>query len=305
MNTAYVQDGSFIFIPEDHYLENPIHIVNYINGENQKVLAQNRNLIIIGRNSRVKIINTYHSLTSDFTFHNVVSEIFLEENSDVEYYLFEGEGNSSSLIHQVFVNQYRNSTFKSNIQTLCGTFVRNEFTVNLLDEYCKTDIKGLYLPDREQHIDNYINVNHLKPHSQSRQLFKGIINDTAQAVYSGKVYVARDAQKTDSSQTNKTILLTDKSRTYSRPQLEIYADDVACSHGSTVGQIEKEALFYLRSRGISENNAKAILMSAFINELIEDITVKPYKDYITYLTEKRLKGQKVEGLCFIKVCPSC
>ncbi len=305
LNTAYVQDGAFIYFKENSHSEKPVHIINFINGENQKIFAQSRNLIVLEKNSNAKIINSFHSLSTDFTFNNVVTEIFVEDNSIAEYYLFEGEGNSASHISQVFVNQYKNSSFKSNIQTLCGTFVRNEFNVNLLDEYCKTDIKGLYLPDREQHFDNYINVNHLKPHCISNQLFKGIIDDNARAVYSGKVYVAKDAQKTDSTQTNKNILLTDKSKAFSRPQLEIYADDVACSHGSTVGQIEKEALFYLKSRGISENNAKTILMSAFINELIEDIDIKPYKDYVTYLTEKRLKGQKVEGLCFIKVCPNC
>jgi Fe-S cluster assembly protein SufD len=304
-NTAFVQDGAFILIKDGYNPEKPIHIINYINGENQKIFAQSRNLIVVQKNANAKIINTFHSLTSDFTFNNVVTELVVEENASMEYYLFEGEGNSASHMSQVFVNQYKNSRFKSNIQTLCGIFVRNEYTVNLLGENCETDIKGLYLPDREQHFDNYINVNHYSPNCKSTQLFKGIIDDSAQAVYSGKVYVARDAQKTDSSQSNKNILLTDKSRAFSRPQLEIYADDVACSHGSTVGQMEKEALFYLRSRGISENNAKTILLSAFINELQEDIGIKPYRDYVTYLTEKRLKGQKVEGLCFVKVCPSC
>ena len=305
LNTAFAHDGAFILIKEGYNSEKPIHIINYINGENQKIFAQSRNLIVVQKKANAKIINTFHSLTSDFTFNNVVTEIVVEENASTEYYLFEGEGNSASHLGQVFVNQHQNSRFKSNIQTLCGIFVRNEYTVNLLGENCETDLKGLYLPDREQHFDNYINVNHYSPNCRSTQLFKGIIDDSAQAVYSGKVYVARDAQKTDSSQSNKNILLTDKSRAFSRPQLEIYADDVACSHGSTVGQMEKEALFYLRSRGISENNAKTILLSAFINELQEDISIKPYRDYVTYLTEKRLKGQKVEGLCFVKVCPSC
>lgn len=305
INTSFSQDGAFIFIPDNTVLEKPIHIINFINGNENKVIAQSRNLIVIGKNAHIKIINTYHSLSSDFTLNNIGTEIFVEEDSGLEFYIFEGEGNEASHINNTFVHQYKGSRLKTNTTTLCGSLVRNELHVDFKGEYCEADLQGIYLPDKEQHIDNYVNILHSKPHCTSKQLYKGIIDNKAKAVFTGKVFVARDAQKTDASQSNKNLLLTDNAKAYSRPQLEIYADDVSCAHGSTIGQIDREALFYLKTRGISEEKAKIMLMTAFIEDVLNKIKINPYKDYVSFLVNKRLKGQKVEGLCSVKICPNC
>ncbi len=161
------------------------------------------------------------------------------------------------------------------------------------------------MPEKEQYIDNFAEVIHKKSDCRSNQLFKGVIDNKAVSVFTGKVYVAKNAQKTDSAQSNQNLLLTDSAKAYSRPQLEIYADDVACSHGSTTGQIDKEALFYLKTRGIPEQRAKTMLTKAFLRDVTDKINVENYRDYVNFLISRRLKGQSAESLCMVKVCPSC
>ncbi|NPA44604.1 MAG: Fe-S cluster assembly protein SufD [Chlorobi bacterium] len=305
INSEYSQNGAFIYIPDNVVLENPIHIVNFIHGDNKKVFSQTRNLIVAGKNSNAKIISSYHSLSEDFTLNNVATEIITKEHSNLQFYIFEGEGNSANLINNTFVNQHEGSTFISNTSTMCGNLVRNEIHIDYKGEHCETDLQGIYLPDKEQHFDNFINIKHSKPNCKSNQIYKGIIDNKAKAVFTGKVYVARDAQKTDAVQSNKNLLLTDSAKVFSRPQLEIYADDVSCAHGSTTGQLDQEAIFYMKTRGISERKAKTLLMSAFIGDVLDKIEISAYKDYVKYLLNRRLKGQKVEGLCSLQICPSC
>lgn len=305
INSSFAENGAFIYIPDNLVLEKPIHIVNFVHGNNQKVFSQTRNLIIVGKNAEAKIVSSYHSLSEDFTLNNVSTEIITGENSKLEYYIFEGEGNSASIINNTFVNQDAKSFFKLNTSILCGSLVRNEIHIDHKGEYCTTDLQGIYLPDKEQHFDNFINIKHSKPNCKSNQLYKGIIDNKAKAVFTGKVFVARDAQKTDAVQSNKVLLITDNAKSYSRPQLEIYADDVSCAHGSTTGQLDKEALFYMKTRGIPERKAKTLLMTAFIGDVLDKIKINSYKDYVKYLVNRRLKGQKVEGLCTLKICPSC
>jgi Fe-S cluster assembly protein SufD len=305
INSAYATDGACIIIPDNYAPENPIHIVNFVNGDNAKIISQSRNLIYLGKNAQAKVINTYHSLSSDFTFNNVGTEIFTEDDANLHYYIFQGEGNEASQINNTFVEQKKGSFFKMNTSTLCGSTVRNELHVDFKGEHCEADLQGIYLPDKEQHADNFVSILHSKPNCVSGQLYKGIIDNNAKSVFTGKVYVARDAQNTDASQSNKNLLLTDNAKAYSRPQLEIYADDVSCAHGSTTGQIDKEELFYLKSRGIPERRAKTMLMTAFIEDVLNKIEIKQYKEYVQFLVNRRLKGQEVEGLCSVKICPNC
>ena len=305
INSAYAADGACIYIPDNVIIENPIHIVNFVNGNNSKIISQSRNLIITGKNAQAKIINTYHSLSSDFTFNIIGTEIFTGENSNVHYYMFQGEGNEASQINITFAEQQKGSFLKMNTSTLCGATVRNEVHLDFKGQHCEADLQGVYLPDKEQHIDNYVNIRHSEPHCVSSQLYKGVIDNKANSVFTGKVYVAKDAQKTDASQSNKNLLLTDNAKAYSRPQLEIYADDVSCAHGSTTGQIDKESLFYLRSRGIPERRAKTMLMTAFIEDVLGKINITQYAEYVRFLVNRRLKGQEVEGLCSVKICPNC
>lgn len=305
INTAFSEDGAFIFVPDNTVIETPVHIVNFINGNENKIITQSRNLIIAGKNSQVKILSSYHSLSTDFTINNVGTEIFAKEDSNIEFYIFEGEGNEASHINNTFVHQYKGSSLKANTVTLCGSLVRNELHIDFKDEHCEADLQGIYLPDKEQHVDNFVNIKHSKPYCISKQLYKGILDNKAKAVFTGKVFVAPGAQKTDASQSNKNLLLSDNAKVYSRPQLEIYADDVKCAHGSTTGQLDREALFYLKSRGIPERRAKIMLMTAFVKDVLNKIEIIPYRDYVNFLVNKRLKGQKVEGLCFVKACPNC
>jgi Fe-S cluster assembly protein SufD len=305
LNTAFAEDGVFIYLPDNIVLEKPIHVLFFSNGREQKAFIQNRNLVVIGNNSFADILISYHSVSFDSVLTNVVSEVFLEENSNLNLNVFQGEGEGTFHINNTHFIQQKGSNLTTNSAIMCGEFVRNDLIVDLLGEYCNTSLNGFYLSEKEQHFDNYIKVNHLSANCNSNQLYKGILDNKSSASFFGKVFVARDSQKTDANQSNKNILLTDNAKVFSKPQLEIYADDVSCSHGSTTGQLDKEALFYLRSRGISERNAKTLMLYAFISDVINQINLTPYKELLYFLLNKRLKGDKIEGLCSIKICPSC
>ena len=305
LNDAYVKDGAFIYVPDNVKIEEPIFIMHFIQSDNGNIFVQNRNLIIAGENTSFKLIHTFYSLSSDFSFNNTVTDIFIEEQATAEYYIFEGEGNTSAHINHINIETKTESSFKSNIVTFCGSVVRNNFCAELKGEHAEVDLQGIYMPDKQQHVNNFIKISHAEPNCKSKQLFKGLIDNRAISVFTGKVFVARDAQKTDSTQSNQNLLLTDYARAHSRPQLEIYADDVACSHGSTTGQLDKEALFYLKTRGIPEKRAKIMLMKAFLKDVSDQISYDSYREYVNFLINKRLKGQSPESLCSLKVCPSC
>ncbi len=305
LNVAYAETGFFIYIPKNIQTEQVIHVLNFTDGNNQKVLKQTHNLIIAEANAQVEIISSYHSLSTDYTLTNVITEIYTAQDASVNYNLFQGQGDDAFQVQNTKVRQEKGSRFSMNTTTLCGALVRNDITVNHIGEYCDTQLNGLYLPDKEQHFDNCILINHNKPNCESSQFYRGIIDNRAEAVFLVKVYVAKDAQKTNAEQSNKNVLLTDYAKAHSKPQLEIYADDVACAHGSTIGQLDKEAIFYLRTRGISEKNARALMLGAFIGDAVNKISLKPYRDFVNFLVNKRLKGEDVTGLCAIKICPSC
>ncbi len=305
INTAFSVNGTLIYIPDNHTSEQPIHIMNFIDGDQQKIISQSRNLFIAGKNAHTKIINSFHSLSPNFTLTNVANEIFLGQDSSIEFNVFQGEGDDAFQFNNTHVNQQKGSIFSSNYATLCGSIVRNEIIVEHKDEHCTSNLNGLYMPDREQHFDNYIYIKHKKPNCQSNQVYKGIIDNRAKAVFLGKVKVYPDAQKTSANQSNKNILLTDYAKVHSRPQLEIYADDVACAHGSTTGQIDKEAIYYLRTRGISPEEAKVLMLYAFASEIINKILIEKYKNFVTKLIDLRLKGEKVTGICSNELCPGC
>lgn len=306
LNTAYATNGSFIFLPDNAVLEKPVHIINFSDGQDSKTISQYRNIFYAGKNSKAQIVNSFHSLTVNYTLTNVATEIIVDENAFLNFNIFQGEGDDAFQMNHTKVFQHRNSNFSSHTITLCGAIVRNDIHIKHLDEGCETNLNGLYLPDREQHFDNHVFVHHAKPHGTSNQIYKGIIDNKASAVFLGKVLVDKGAQKTLAAQSNRNVLLTKYAKVNSKPQLEIYADDVACSHGSTTGQIDKEALFYLQSRGIDKRNAETLLLSAFLSDVIENIQVEPLKILVKLLIDKRLKGEKVEGQCsMIEACHGC
>lgn len=306
INSAYASDGSFIFVNKNVEIDKYIHIINLSDGHNSKAASQYRNIVVLQANSKIKIINTFHSLSVNYTFTNVVNEIILKENAHLNFNILQGEGNDTFQINHTKVQQEKSSNFSSHTITLCGAIVRNDINVEHLDEACETNLYGLYLPDREQHFDNNLFVHHAKPYGISNQIYRGIIDNTASAVFLGKVLVDKGAQKTFADQSNRNVLLTDYARVNSKPQLEIYADDVACSHGSTTGQIDREALFYLQSRGIERRQAESLLLNAFLTDVVDSIESESFKFLIKSLVDKRLKGELLDNQCSMaEVCMGC
>ncbi|NOZ46420.1 MAG: Fe-S cluster assembly protein SufD [Chlorobi bacterium] len=270
LNTAFAHDGAFIYVDKNQQITEPVHIVN-INSSGESILAQTRNLVVVERNSSVQIIESYLSENIKNTFTNVVTEIIAGENAQINWIRIQKEAENAKQMNHLKVIQNANSNFSCNTITLSGTLVRNNIHVNMNGEGSFCNLYGLYLTGNKQLVDNYTFVNHAVPHCESRQVYKGIIDDEASAVFFGKVLVAKDAQKTNANQSNKNILLSENARINSKPQLEIYADDVTCSHGSTTGQLDKEALFYLQSRGISKEKARGMLLYGFVSEILNKI----------------------------------
>ncbi|MBI9039051.1 MAG: Fe-S cluster assembly protein SufD [Bacteroidales bacterium] len=297
LNTSYAQDGFFIYVPDNVNSQKSIQIVNIINND-ENIFLQPRNLVIIGKNSKLSLIHCHDSVNQKNSFTNSVTEIFLNENSNIDYYKLQNLNNQSTLLNHTNFYQNTNSNISSNSISLNGGLIRNETCVEIEGEGCAANVYGLFLMDDKQHIDNHIFIDHKKSNCVSNELFKGILDDNASAVFNGHVLVRQDSQKTEAFQSNKNILLTDTAKINTKPFLEIYADDVKCSHGATVGQLDNEALFYLRSRGISENNARMLLMYAFAAEVINKISIEPLKNRIDDMVKKRLRGE-------LSVCDQC
>ncbi|TVR41963.1 MAG: Fe-S cluster assembly protein SufD [Bacteroidia bacterium] len=297
LNTAFLQDGLFIFVPENTNVEKPVQLINIVNAE-QPVFLQPRHLVIVGKNASITLVHCDHSLTHNISFTNTVLEVFAEEGARVEHYKMQNKGRNSALITHSFFHQKENSRVSSNIITLNGGFTKNIVEVTIDGTKCESDHYGLYLVDSNQHVDNQLNIDHRAPGSTSNQLYKGILDDEAKAVFSGKVMVRRHAQQTKAFQNNKNILLTDEAKANTQPHLEIYADDVKCSHGATVGQLDPNAMFYLRSRGLCERTARQMMMIAFAGEVVQKISIDALRARITNMVEKRLKGE-------LSICEQC
>ncbi|HOY32050.1 MAG TPA: Fe-S cluster assembly protein SufD [Bacteroidales bacterium] len=297
LNTAFAQDGIFIYIPDNITVEKPVQMVNIVNtGEN--LFIQPRNLIILGKNAKLTLVYCDDSIKHQKSFINACSEVFLDENACLDYYKLQNKDNLSTVITNSFFNLEKNSRLNTNTLTLNGGVMRNETYVSLKGTGAEAKIYGLYLVDREQHVDNQVYADHIAPETTSFEQFKGIIDDNASAVFNGHIHVCRDAQKTEAYQSNKNILLTDTAHVSSKPFLEIYADDVKCSHGATVGQLDPEALFYLKSRGICDRNARMLLMYAFAGEIVNKINIGVLRERLDAMIIKRLKGE-------LSICDQC
>jgi Fe-S cluster assembly protein SufD len=289
LNTAFTQDGAFISIPDNYSLEKPIHILNLTGFEGKNVLSQPRNLVLTGKSSHVKIIESYSSIDEEANFTNAVTEISAGENSNIEYYKIEDDNSSAYHISRTQVEQKKNSLLTTYTMTTGGLLIRNDLNTLLNGEGCETHFYGLYLGDGKQHIDNHTMIDHAKPHCFSNELYKGVLNGHSRSVFNGKVYVRPDAQKTNAYQSNKNILLSRDAHADTKPQLEIYADDVKCTHGGTVGQLDEESVFYLRSRGISKQTAISVLIRAFANDIFEEIKTEQLKEYLNNMILRKLK----------------
>ena len=289
LNTAVFYDGVYIRIKKNTIIDKPIQVINILLG-NDDLLVIPRNIIIADENSQAKIVVCNHTLNENNYLTNSVTEIYLNENANVDYYNMQSESNSATLLSSVLVNQKKSSIFTSNIISLHGGYIRNNLKISMDSENCETNAYGLYLMDKTQHIDNNTQIDHNKPSCTSKQLYKGILDDESNGAFSGKISVKENAQKTNAFQSNNNILLTDEAQMNTKPQLEIYADDVKCSHGATVGQLNEDAIFYLRARGIGVKEARKLMLKAFASEVINKINIVSLKERISDLVDKRLNG---------------
>lgn len=290
INAALANDGLFLYIPKNVHLDKPIQIVNIAYGEEAFFINQH-NLIVLEEGSSAQIAFCDHTLNPTRFFINQLTEIHLEANAQLEFYNMQNSHNDTALVSSVNVNQHRDSNFHSNIVSLHGGLIRNELQVKLLESGASCDVSGINLTDRTQHVDSQTRIDHLAPHCTSNQLYKGIYDDDATGAFTGRIVVHPGAQKTVAYQTNKNMLLTSKSKVNARPQLEIYADDVKCSHGATTGQLDQKAMFYLRARGIEKNEARMLMMYAFANEIVSKIKIEPLAVRIEGLINRRLRGE--------------
>ncbi len=290
LNTAFAQDGLFMYIPENVILEKAIQIVNILYTTEDRMIQQ-RNLIITKENSQAKIIICDHTLSEQKYLTNNVTEIFVEKNAVFDYYNMQDEHNLAQKVNSIYLLQKEKSNALTNIISLHGGNIINNVNVLMNGEHCENQTYGIYLADKEQHIDNYSFIDHAKPNCTSNELYKGMLDDKATGVFSGKILVRQDAQNTKAFQANNNILASNDAKMNTKPQLEIYADDVKCSHGATVGQLDEEAMFYMRARGISKKEAKMLLMFAFAAEVVNKIRVLPLQERIKDLIEKRLRGE--------------
>ncbi len=286
LSTAYPTETLTLEIQCNRKIKKPLHIINITC--NNAVPQINQPLLVIDAktNCKADIIESYYSLNNSAVhFTNSASVLQLDDNAQINLYRYQKINSNSFHINNMVVEQQKNSNFNFHTISLTGKMLRHQLLVNQKNNNCHTGLYGLYLPKETDHHDNFTYIAHQHPHSTSNQLYKGIVNHKASAVFYGMAYVAPHAQKIDAYQSNKNILLTDSATVKSRPQLEIYADDVKCSHGSTTGQLDSEALFYLQSRGISKEQAKALLLYAFSSEIIDSIDIKPYQKFISQAIE--------------------
>ena len=297
LNEALFTDGLFVYIPDNLSVEIPIQLISIVHCFSP-LLVQQRNLIVIGKNSSLSLVQCDDSFKNCESFINNVTEVFLQQNAHLHYYKLENKDEKSLLVNQVYVNQSEYSEFVANTITFNAGFVRNSMNVNLNEPEATTKLYGLYLVDKEQYVDNQIFVRHFAPNCTSYQLYKGIADDKASANFNGHIYVAPNAQQTNAYQSSKNISLTDEAKITTQPFLEIYADDVKCSHGSTVGQLDEEALYYLRSRGICERNARRLLLFAFANEMAEFVDIESLRERLNDMIRRRLSGE-------LTICDNC
>ena len=285
INNAFHTDGVFIQIGKNKIAEKPYHIINITTNDN--TLAQTRNLIVTEKNSSIKIIESFVNFNGNENFNNSVSEIIVGENSQLEYNKIQDKVEENYSISTEYVYQKANSHFTINTATFNGALVRNNLTIEVDASNCETNLSGLYLGKNTDHIDNHTIVDHKKPHCNSNEVYRGVLDDNATGVFNGKVFVRQHAQKTNAFQKNNNILLSDNAVVNSKPELEIYADDVKCSHGSTTGQIDEEAVFYLQSRGVSRKSAINLMINAFAKDTLEKVSIEALHNYINSKIEER------------------
>ena len=288
LNTAFATEGAYIHIPRNMEVEKPIQIINFTTGSEAATMIQPRNLIVVEENAHVQIIERHQSLTSNAVLSNVVTEIFADRNSTVDFYKIQNDKENASLIDNTFVDQKSNSIVSIHTFSFGGNITRNNLNFYQNGEYIDSILKGITIIEGKQHVDHHTLVHHIEPNCESHQDYKGIYDDRSTGVFNGKVIVNKEAQKTNAYQKNNNVLVSDRATINAKPQLEIFADDVKCSHGCTIGQLDDDALFYMQQRGIPKKEGKALLMYAFANTVLESVKIPEVKSRITKLIANKL-----------------
>jgi Fe-S cluster assembly protein SufD len=293
LNTAFLADGAFVRIPRGRVLEAPIHLLYVSTGAKVPLVTHPRNLLVADEDCQATIVEDYVSLGEGVSFSNVVTELVVGESAVVSHYLIERENRQAFNVSTLRSQQGRSSSVASHTVLLGGALVRNNVHPVLAGEGGDCLVNGLYLAAGRQHMDNYMKVEHMSPHCGSRQFYHGILDGQSRGVFHGRIIVHKGAQKTDAKQTNRNLLLSEQAQIDTKPQLEIYADDVKCTHGATIGQINPEAIFYLRSRGIGEAAARALLLFAFAGESLQRMKIEAIREHLEGLVRRWLPHGEV------------
>jgi Fe-S cluster assembly protein SufD len=288
LNTAFAKEGAYINIPNNKEVDKPIEIINFSTGNETALMMQPRNLIIVGENAHVQIIERHQSLSDNAVFTNSVTEIFAEKRAYLDFYKIQNDKENASLIDNTFIHQEQDTNCNVHTFSLGGKITRNNLNFSQNGEHCDSTLKGVTILKDKQHVDHNTLVNHISPNCESHQDYKGLYADSSTGVFNGRVIVEKEAQKINAFQQNNNILIDDNATVNAKPQLEIFADDVKCSHGCTIGQFDEDALFYLRSRGIGLKEAQALLMYAFANTVLETVKIPELKRRINNLIAEKI-----------------
>ena len=288
LNTAFANEGAYIHIPRNVEVEKPIQIINFTTGAENATMLQPRNLIVAERNAHVQIIERHQSLTDNAVLTNSVTEIFADTHSNIDYYKIQNDNINASLVDNTYIEQQSESICSVHTFSFGGKITRNNLNFYQKGEHIDSIQKGITIIEGKQHVDHHTLVHHIEPNCESHQDYKGIYADRSTGVFNGKVIVEKEAQKTNAYQQNNNVLISDKATINAKPQLEIFADDVKCSHGCTIGQLDDQALFYMQQRGIPKKEAKALLMYAFANTVLESVKIPEVKNRINKIIANQL-----------------
>jgi Fe-S cluster assembly protein SufD len=289
LNTAFAQDGAFIHLKQGVRLEEPLHILFITDARLKPVISFFRNLYIMDKSSRARIIESSYTIGDNEGLAIVESEAYIDNYAALDHLKLQDDNQNGYYIGTLQACQEQNSIFNNNTITLSGAFVRNDLNSTLNGEFCETNYLGMYFMNDNNFVDNHTLADHCKPNCNSNELYKGILDGKSTGVFNGKIIVRPDAQKTNAYQQNRNILLTADAKINAKPQLEIYADDVKCSHGATTGKLDEDMLFYLRARGIGEDYAKSLLLHAFLSEVSDKIEIENLREIVADKVVKRLK----------------
>ena len=296
LNTMLAQDGLFVYVPKNVVVERAIQVINILRSD-VDLMVNRRVMIVVEEGAEVKFLFCDHAADDKNFLTTQVIEAFVGKNAKLDLYCLEETHHKNTRVSNVYIRQERDSRVNHNVITLHNGTTRNKLNLDLMGEGAECQCNGCVIADKSQHVDNNTLITHHVSHCTSHELYKYVLDDEATGAFAGRVLVKKDAQKTESQMTNQNLCATKAARMYTQPMLEIYADDVKCAHGSTVGQLNDAAMFYMQQRGISQKEARLLLQNAFINEVIDHMELEPLRDRLHYLVEKRFRGElnKCEG----------